>query len=251
MSQPLNIILFGETGAGKSSIVNMLTGHPIAEISNEAQGCTFKFDWYPVDIGGETYRIFNTAGLDEGVEGTMPPEDAIVQLYQLMTNLEGGISLIIFVMRGPRIKDASQRNWRLFYEIFCKQQVNAAIVITGLEQEDDMDDWWPRNKAHFYSYGMRPFGAAGITATLGKRKGNRYLFQEEYDESVAKVRKLIRDNAMPNPRCIDKVEWFADVMLLWCIPVGQKSTAEVQRLIDRCGMSQDKAGRLARRLSYV
>jgi len=247
----MNIILFGETGAGKSSIVNMLAGYNVAKISSKAEGCTFKWDRYPVEISGKHYNIFDTAGLDEGEEGTMPAEDAVVQLYQLITNVENGISLIVFVMRGPRIKEAAHRNWRLFYEIFCRQKVNGSIIITGLEQEEDMDDWWPENKGHFYSYGMRPFGAAGITATPGKLKGSRCIYQEEYDESTSKMKKMIREHAMPDPQRIDKIEWFTDVLWFGCIKVGKKSTAEVRRLVDRCGMSSEEAERLAQRLSSV
>ncbi len=37
-----NVIIFGETGVGKSSLINMIAGTPSAAISSSAIGCTFE-----------------------------------------------------------------------------------------------------------------------------------------------------------------------------------------------------------------
>lgn len=91
---------------------------------------------------GTPFNIFDTAGLDEGDAGTVPKQDAIIQLYKLIDSLDAGVSLLIFCMRGPRIKDAAYKNWRFFHEIVCRRQVPIVVAITGLEQEPDpMDNW--------------------------------------------------------------------------------------------------------------
>ena len=45
---PRNIIIFGETGTGKSSLINMLSNSQMAEVSNLAVGCTFQSNPYPI-----------------------------------------------------------------------------------------------------------------------------------------------------------------------------------------------------------
>jgi len=245
---PLNVVLFGETGSGKSSIINMLLGRQAADTSSRAKGCTFSWECYNVGIGGETYGVYDTAGLDEGEQGTIAADDAIVQLYKLLTKLEDGISLILFVMRGPRIKKSTCNNWRIFHDVLCEKKVRGGIVVTGLEQEERMDDWWPANKEYFHDYDINPFGVAGITTIRGKVKGGRYTFQEEYDESMLKVKKLIRDYAMLTPHHVDKIAWFADIILFGCFRVSTKDTAEIKRLADRCGMSYEEARQLAVKL---
>jgi len=45
-----NIIVFGETGTGKSSIINMLEGRSIAGVSSGASGCTFYSCPYEVKL---------------------------------------------------------------------------------------------------------------------------------------------------------------------------------------------------------
>ncbi|EIW86121.1 hypothetical protein CONPUDRAFT_94404 [Coniophora puteana RWD-64-598 SS2] len=247
--KPMNIILFGETGAGKSSIVNMLSGKTVAKTSNTANGCTPRWSCYRISIGGKAHYVYDTVGLNEGDGGTIPNDDAIVQLYQLLTGLEDGISLIIFVMRGPRMKDASCKNWTLFHDMLCQQRVNASLIVTGLEQEDNMDDWWPENKATFHKHGVRPHGVAAITATPGKRRGGRCVFQDEFEASKAKVEGLINDYAMPEPYHIDKAELFKEVTET-CCNGGNKNKAEVvRRLANLSNLSYEKAEILAIRLS--
>jgi len=45
-----NIIVFGETGVGKSSIINMLQGGEVATTSNSAYGCTSESSHHEVTL---------------------------------------------------------------------------------------------------------------------------------------------------------------------------------------------------------
>ncbi|KAG6868662.1 hypothetical protein C0993_012467 [Termitomyces sp. T159_Od127] len=68
-------------------------------------------------------------------------------------------------MRAPRIRDNTYKNWRLFHDIICDGNVPIILVITGLEQEKIMGQWWFENKGTFQKYGMHPNGVACITDT--------------------------------------------------------------------------------------
>lgn len=57
----LNLIS-NNTGSGKSSIVNLLLGKPVAQVSDRAVGCTFEFSKYTAP----NYNLFDTVGLSEG-----------------------------------------------------------------------------------------------------------------------------------------------------------------------------------------
>ena len=190
-----NVIIFGETGVGKSSIVNMLPGGHEAEVNGDAKGVTFRHECYVKDIGGYHLNIFDTVGLNEGARGTVSAPRAIEGLYRLMRGLDDGVSLLVYVVRGPRLKKSVRDNYEMFYEIFCEKKVPVVLVITGLEHEEDMDDWWKRNEAAFSDEGMWFSGTACITATRGRRN----LLAEEYEESRAKVEKLILDHCPETP----------------------------------------------------
>jgi hypothetical protein len=115
-------ILFGQTGSGKSSVINMLGGKELAITSSGVIGQTFKSDRYHVQIKERLFNVFDTAGVCEGDEGKVPTKDAITSLYKLMNELGDGISLLVFIFRAQRLEDQAVRNYKMFYETFLRSQ---------------------------------------------------------------------------------------------------------------------------------
>jgi 50S ribosome-binding GTPase len=259
-----NVILFGESGSGKSSIVNMVAESPLAVVSSSVNGCTFASARYTVNIQGSTFNIYDTAGLDEGDNGTVPKNDAIVQLFRLLKSLDTGVSLLVFCMRGPRIKEAAHRNWRLFHEIICRNKVPIIMAITGLEQEEVMDEWWVRNKGAFQKYGMNAQGVGCITATRGKlSRSGGHRFDEEYEESREKMWRLLRAHHLETPWRMEPIEWFSTIVNVtyesrlcsFLFGMKEKRTVEtvvgpgIRQLVDRCEMTEEEARKLGEMLS--
>ncbi|KIK27900.1 hypothetical protein PISMIDRAFT_145192 [Pisolithus microcarpus 441] len=153
----INIILFGETGVGKSSVVNLIAGRTVAEVSPDVEGCTLQSKEYKFDVGSIRVSIWDTVGLEEpevGVDGYIP---AIEKAWLLIKRLReaGGVDLLLFCIRANRVTMTTQSNYRLFYEVLCGQQVPIALVITHLEREVDMEDWWTRNHKSIEKYGIK------------------------------------------------------------------------------------------------
>src|ERR1700733_2937020 len=115
-----NVVLFGRAGSGKSSIINMIAGSPVAELSSGAASCTLTSTCYNVNIMGSPYNVYDTVGIDEGKREWTPDTGAVVQLFRLLRNLDTGVNLLVFVMRGSRLQDSMSFNWRLFCEIICR-----------------------------------------------------------------------------------------------------------------------------------
>lgn len=258
-----NVILFGESGSGKSSIINMVAENAVAAVSSSVHGCTFASAHYAVNILGRTFNLYDTAGLDEGDAGTVPKNEAIVQLFRLLKSLDTGVNLLVFCMRGPRIKDAAHKNWRLFHEIICRNSVPIIIAITGLEQEEVMDEWWVRNKGAFQQYGMHPQGVGCITATRGKpSRSGGYRFDDEYQESKEKMWLLLRAYHLEEPWMMQPVEWFSTIVNIayssgtcpWS-RMKEHRTVEtvvgpgIRQLVDRCEMTEEEAKHLGDMLS--
>ncbi|RXW15617.1 hypothetical protein EST38_g10239 [Candolleomyces aberdarensis] len=261
---PRNIVFFGESGHGKSSVINMVLGYEKAATSSSAMGCTFKSTAYTHQLSGHDLVLWDTAGLNEGDQGTVTDMKAVTSLYTLLKKLEGGVSLLVFCIRAPRINDAAHKNWQLFQEIICQKRVPIVMAVTHLENEDSMDDWWMENENRFRRYGMNPCseygsGVACITASKGKvRKGGRHAFQDEYDESQDKIRQLIVDNHLRTPWSVRPVDWFQTVYSTtvktnyWGKKVEEITEKEqipgrgVFELASRWGISLQEAENLAR-----
>ncbi|KIK94576.1 hypothetical protein PAXRUDRAFT_121870, partial [Paxillus rubicundulus Ve08.2h10] len=152
-----NIVVFGESGAGKSSLINVIAGRSDAATSSRAIGCTFEHRKYDVEVHGKRYAIWDTAGLDEGSHGRVPAERAEENLEQLLRELirANGIDLLIYCIRGSRLRKALINNYNLFYSAICRKKVPIALVVTGLENyEGQMEEWWAANEADFATLKM-------------------------------------------------------------------------------------------------
>jgi len=209
MSQP-NIIVFGETGVGKSSIINMLDGSGKADVSSSAAGVSIKDICYKKTIKGETFNVFDTAGLNEGRRGTVTPRVAIEMLHNLICRLDDGISLLIFVMRAPRVTATAHQIYKMFYEIVCQKNIPIVIVITHLEFEPDMDVWFDNNREVFRKQEMTFEGNACITTIKIQVEGRA----NAYEKSKEKVEQVILNHAAKEPLKMSRQSWFAEAVLM-------------------------------------
>ncbi|KAF8553106.1 hypothetical protein OG21DRAFT_1485691 [Imleria badia] len=185
-----NVIVFGEAGVGKSSIINLIAGQKLAHTSNDAFGCTFQHQRYHITLDKMTCALWDTAGLDEGDQGTVPSKLAEDNLRELMRALEhsGGIHLIIYCIRGSRLTKALKRNYDLFYVMVCRKKVPVALVVTGLEhRKDEMETWWTANEATLRRNGMR-FDAHACVTTLDLEDN---VIQQRRSDSQLLLRSLL------------------------------------------------------------
>ncbi|KAG8213778.1 P-loop containing nucleoside triphosphate hydrolase protein [Butyriboletus roseoflavus] len=191
-----NVVIFGDSGVGKSSLINMLAGRKTAETSNGAIGCTFQSCQYTITINGEKVNIWDTAGLDEGTRGRVPPEIAEKNLSKLLRELRSanGIHLLVYCIRGPSVRKSLARNYTIFYSAICRKKVPIVAVVTGLENEPtSMEAWWAKGEKELAKYKMR-FEAHACVTTIDMQKVAGSVFEKRSIESQQSVQKLIMDN---------------------------------------------------------
>lgn len=170
----LNIILFGETGVGKSSLVNLIAGKDVATTSGDSDSCTMTYRPYSFEVHGMSYTIWDTRGFDEADTVTKARGylAAVEQAYKLIRDLraKGGVDLLVHCHRGGRITTTTRSNYRLFHEALCESKVPMALVITFLERHARMENWWEENFEAFEKHGMRAAGHACVTGLPGHSK---------------------------------------------------------------------------------
>ncbi len=205
-TQTRNVIVFGQTGAGKSSLINLLALKEVAEVSSKGFGCTESnksFDISP--SANNTYTFWDTAGLNEGEQGTVPASQAIDNLCNLVNEI-CSINLIIYCIRGSRLPDILRVNYDLFCGIVCEGKVPIVLVVTGLEQESDMDQWWTNYEKDIKKMDMTFEGHACVTTT----KGRGGIYEREYMKSAEKVWALVQEHCPPDPLTLT-AEWNSEV----------------------------------------
>ncbi|OAX35954.1 hypothetical protein K503DRAFT_696057 [Rhizopogon vinicolor AM-OR11-026] len=248
-----NVVLFGETGAGKSSVVNLMAGEEKAATSPDMQRCTMTWKEYPIAFDGYEYRVFDTIGLQDPHLGVDDYLDAIVNARNLIMKLddEGGIDLLLFCVRaGSKGLTTVQNNYRLFHEWLCEKKVPIVLVLTGLEGDNNMEDWWIGHKDVFDKYEISIDDHVCITAA-NKLDGSH---QHLYEESRRLVRKLVKEHTHDRPEDGWKggEGWFRRfTRKLRQLPVGnftlKKKDVETI-LTQRCGMPREAAVELAKQV---
>ena len=249
-SQPptVNVVLFGETGAGKSSVINLIARKEIEKVSLDVDSCTMQSIRYDIPFDGMFFAIFDTIGLEEPQIGVNGYLGAIEKAYELIVKLgaAGGIHLLLFCMRGGRITATTLSNYRLFCECLCYTKVPTALVVTGLEREVEMEDWWMRHKTHIEHYGIKSDGHACITTVQDEAPGEDL----KYMESQKRIRELLKTCALKNEAFLPELHsWFAK------LGEGMRSFIEKNRnpkrrdvmrvLTNRCKLDPETARKIA------
>jgi len=247
-----NVILFGETGVGKSSVINLMADAEIAATSSNLDGCTLEATEYSFTLpGGTPLCLFDTVGLNEPDMGVNTFFGAIEKAHGLITSLHdaGGVDLLLFCIRGGRITSTMQRNYRLFFEFLCGKNVPLAFIVTHLENEDVMEDWWVRNEKTFGEYGIHSVAHACITAAparvtalAGKRTESRSALQMMLHEALSH----------PNAPYVKDVRgWFiSTVDMIWSflmkgLPRSFRRRDLLKKLETRCALAPEEAEQLA------
>ncbi|KAG1886614.1 hypothetical protein F4604DRAFT_1914974 [Suillus subluteus] len=251
---PPNFIIFGEMGVGKSSLVNLIAGDQLAEASSGAQSCTLQSTEYPVTFSDcqLNVNLFDTVGLDSPTMNNAGYLDALVKAHELIVSLKnrGGVHGLLFCMKAGRVSNTMQQNYRLFYEFLCQEQVPLALVITNLENEENMDDWWTKNRAHIENSGIVPVTHVCITTI----KGFQNAYQARYLESRKKVLNMLKELGDRDPCSVDVSSWFARMckkLREFLVPtkgLGRSRQKMLQMLTKRCKLRKEDAVHLLQRI---
>ncbi|KAH0827607.1 kinase-like domain-containing protein [Lanmaoa asiatica] len=163
-----HIVFFGETGTGKSSAINLLLENgPFASVSNGSQPCTPVSAGYKTTLNGTKYNLWDTRGLGEGQSflRAIFGRGSVKELKKFLKerHQKHEIDLLVYCVRGSRATTASMKYYHTFCAITRQLAAPVVIVVTQLEKEKHMEDWWNRNSSGLEKLGMEFDDHACIT----------------------------------------------------------------------------------------
>lgn len=150
----VRVLVFGATGTGKTSLCNALTGSSRPTDSG-ALGVTQKSHLYGAFLDGDvSIELVDTVGLRESSHGTVPAEQAVLDLVELLKKSRAGFSLLVHVTRASRITKDHDEDYDFFVNKMTQQKIPVVLAVTGCENEEPMAAWVDNNKAAFarFSY---------------------------------------------------------------------------------------------------
>ncbi|KAG1816620.1 hypothetical protein EV424DRAFT_1057273 [Suillus variegatus] len=167
---PLNVLLFGETGVGKSAIINLIMGRDVAQTSPDAATCTLQHTSHQVSLADRQFKLWEVSSIASmGFFQTLFTKWRLKKSYKKLYR-DDGVYLLLYCMRGSRAQRALIRDYKLFTDIVGSTATVAggipvAAVVTSLEDyPKDMDVWWTKNKDNLERLGMRFSTHACITS---------------------------------------------------------------------------------------
>lgn len=188
-----NVVIIGQSGVGKSSLINMLCPSANARTSNDIIGCTRHETMYPCDLGiRQSCWVHDTIGLEERSWGFLwaPKEEKQLKSYLKKSKPH----LVVYCMPGVRrsLKKSHGRNFNKFKSVIGN--VPIVVVVTNLEEwEGPLERWWSRNMDVLQKLGIPESTKHACVTTLPKdylEPSKKYL----YDLSREAVKALIRNN---------------------------------------------------------
>lgn len=197
-SLPLNVLLFGGTGVGKSAIINLITGRDVAQTSSDPTIPKFEYTPYEVNLGGRRFKLWEVSLLKSASSfWTLPEKRRLKQWYKKLYK-DDGVYLLLYCMRGSRAQRASTKDYKLFTDIVGSTarpgRVPVAAVVTSLEDYPrSMDNWWTNNKDNLEHLGMR-FSAHACITSLPHEPNASPMVRARRQRSEQAIRSLIHDS---------------------------------------------------------
>lgn len=233
-----NVLVVGQTGCGKSSVVNILAGESRAPTSDDLGHCTKHWTEYAILVDGRSFQVFDTIGFLEPGLDTKGYTDAIANTYLAIDVLRkrGGIDLVLYCVRDGEI-EKMKGHYRLLHEVFCEEEVPVALVVTnrGVSHKS--------YKAIFRSHKIAyvDYVCANIASTPGPGSSAADT------ESQKAIKELLVKccDAGPNPRSTLQQLWRRVQKLVGTDQSQSLKRNEVSTLLtQRCKMQQAVADQL-------
>ncbi|KAI6120275.1 hypothetical protein EDD16DRAFT_1726166 [Pisolithus croceorrhizus] len=185
-----NVVVLGECGVGKSSIINMISGAQTTKTSSNVLGESPVSCRVVVMESGLRVNFWEMKGLpgDVGTAPTRLLRDLKTIVRRLLVFLS--IDLLLFCIRAGSVTSAFVQGYQAIYVDVCARKVPIALVINGLEGSSglDMHGWWAKNKDRLFNRGLA-FDIHACVTTLSSDEDPS--IREQIKTSQRRLRKLV------------------------------------------------------------
>ena len=239
-SKPRNVVFFGKAGAGKSSVINLIAGRPVAQVTSDIESCTLGSTSYVIDTPKKQFVVWDTVGFNGVRNGHEITRQAVVHTTQLIRDLSGasGVDLLVFVKECGKLTESERYCHRLFQEFLCEGQVPVAVVVTHLEDQEPMEHWWETNgEGLLKALSGNVIGHACITS-LSTTDSEDSKYREQATESRLTVQTMLHNcTSFPQGQVISVQLPTKEGEETDRVP--EKMT--VKNLMNHCGLTMDLA----------
>ena len=240
--QSKKCVLIGESGVGKSLLINLMADQDVAKIFSGITACTQETTRYYFTIPGQVpICIVDTIG-------TNVSDSAMETVLELVRSLHdtGDIDLLVLCVTAGKLTDSVEQVCYLISEASRHLRVPLALAVTHLEDENDTKSWWRQNERVFGRCGIYPVAHACVTAALP-----RETYMEKRTQSkqalLALFTQALQVGARDSSRMPAIQHWLVKVTkkAILLLTRRKRRTTVRERLEGYYSHSRDGAQRLA------
>jgi len=202
---PLDVMVTGVTGAGKSTTLNSLFQRKVATVGKGVDPETMTLDSYSLN---DSFRFWDTPGLGDGVEEDRIHSKKIIDLlykdYHKNDTQYGFIDLVLIIIEGSN-RDMGT-NYKLLNEVIVPNFQKDRILVAVNQADMAMKGRYWNEKENKPKQKLENFleeQVLSIQRRVEEATGVRIIkpiyYSAEYDYNVDKLFNLLIDN-MPTKR---------------------------------------------------
>jgi len=208
---PLDIMVTGVTGAGKSTTLNSLFQKEVAKVGKGVDPETMKLDTYSLN---DYFRLWDTPGLGDGKEKDKEHSKKLIDLlykdYQKDNSTYGFIDLVLVIIEGSN-RDMGT-TYKLLNEIIVPNFQKARVLVAINQADVAMKGrYWnyQKNKPEAKLKNFLEEQVNSIQRRVKEATGVNIIkpiyYSAEYNYNIDKLLDLLIDN-MPTKKRDLKVE---------------------------------------------
>ncbi|KAI6156070.1 P-loop containing nucleoside triphosphate hydrolase protein [Pisolithus thermaeus] len=220
----LSVMVLGETGVGKSSVINLIVGENIARDSSNVEVCTRHTTRYAATVESMRMHIWEVSGFNQSDRDLRQNAFDTEDKFRPMLEARARVNVILFCMRGQKLTVTTKQIFERIHGIF-ERQIPIVLVINHLERERDMEDWWRRNRDRL---GTSMSGTRHVCVTGLRNQENSRRSREQL-VAVLRGTTLVRGAA---DRRMARVGWLGSVADL---AVGELCSAWILYFTSKVG----------------
>jgi GTPase SAR1 family protein len=262
----IKILIYGSSGVGKTSLINLLTGSN-ERVGNGMEGCTFESKDILFTRNNKKYIITDTVGLNEAKEGAkVDPSKAILSLINLIKKAKAGFNLIIYVRKAGPLQIVDSNNYTLIIEDLFGNKTKTLCVITNAENyctDDNLNEYWEKNQVQFNERMKFDDGVSGCCTQSSPNPRFSTVFRDLSLKTRDLVWKAIDRTKSDNPIGVEaglKVVfikiWNKIRSIASYLPIISKLLPEMiinkklkHHLVNDCGVNEAEATEIARKIA--
>lgn len=183
------LLVIGVNKAGKTSVIEGLADAGSHQTKPVDDFIAESFQQRIVEYKAATYRFTEAPGLAEAVKNDKDEDQKLAHLEQLAMYSEHNFDLILFVSRNGTIHSNTKDMYTIVKHVMRKN-IPMIGVITGCENELDLDRWAQKNRPHYERSGMKFNELIGTCFGRGGRMES--VFAELRQESAIDLWKVIQ-----------------------------------------------------------